>query len=59
MFDVGDFIFNYDLKSAYHHIEMFEKHQQYLSFLKATYDISYSLFYLVVILPQVIFFQRF
>jgi hypothetical protein len=27
--------------------------------LKATYDISYSLFYLVVILPQVIFFQTF
>ena len=59
MFDVSDFIFSYDLKSAYHHIEIFEKQQQYLSFLKATYDISYSLFYLVVILPQVIFFQTF
>ena len=32
MFDVGDFIFSYDLKSAYHHIEIFEEHQQYLGF---------------------------
>jgi len=32
MFDAGDFIFSYDLKSAYHHIEIFEEHQQYLGF---------------------------
>ena len=30
MFDVGDFIFSYDLKSAYHHIDIFEENQQYL-----------------------------
>ena len=30
MFDVGDFIFSYDLISAYHHIEIFEEHEQYL-----------------------------
>ena len=30
MFDVGDFIFSYDLKSVYHNIEIFEEHQQYL-----------------------------
>jgi len=32
MFDIGDFIFSYDLKSAYHHIKIFEKRQQYLGF---------------------------
>ena len=32
MFDVGDFLFSNDLKSAYHHIEIFEEHQQYLDF---------------------------
>jgi hypothetical protein len=29
MFDVGDFIFSPDLKSAYHHIVIFEELQQY------------------------------
>ena len=29
MFDVGDFIFSPDLKSACHHIVIFEEHQQY------------------------------
>ena len=32
MFDVVDFIFSYDLKYAFHHIEIFEEHQQYLGF---------------------------
>jgi hypothetical protein len=32
MFDVVDFIFNYDLKYAFHHIEIFKGHQQYLGF---------------------------
>jgi hypothetical protein len=62
MFDVGDFIFSCDLKSAYHHIEIFEVHQQYLGFawiFKAKYDISYSLFSLFVFPQQVIFVQRF
>jgi hypothetical protein len=48
---VGDFIFSYDLKSAYHHIEIFEEHQQ-CGFLKEKYDISYSLFSLLVILTK-------
>jgi hypothetical protein len=30
MLDVVDFIFSYDLKYAFHHIEIFEEHQQYL-----------------------------
>jgi hypothetical protein len=30
MIDVVDFIFSYDLKYAFHHIEIFEEHQQYL-----------------------------
>jgi hypothetical protein len=30
MLDVVDFISSYDLKYAFHHIEIFEEHQQYL-----------------------------
>ena len=28
----GDFLFTFDIKSAYHHIEIFKGHQQYLGF---------------------------
>ena len=30
IFDVGDFIFSHSLKYAYHHIDIFEEHQQCL-----------------------------
>ncbi|VDI59227.1 Hypothetical predicted protein [Mytilus galloprovincialis] len=32
LFKENDFIFSYDLKSAYHHLEIFKEHQQYLGF---------------------------
>jgi hypothetical protein len=32
MFKVGDFLFTYDLKSAYHHIEINQVHRTYLGF---------------------------
>ena len=32
IFDAGYFLFNFDLKSAYHHIEIFEEHKKYLGF---------------------------
>ena len=28
----GDFMFSFDLKSGYHHVEIFPEHRQYLSF---------------------------
>ena len=28
----GDFVFSFDLKSGYHHVEIFPEHRQYLSF---------------------------
>ena len=28
----GDFIFSFDLKSGYHHLDIFSGHQQYLGF---------------------------
>ena len=61
MFDVGDFIFSSDLKSAYHHIEIFEElhHISASQCLKVKYDIWYSLYYLLVFLSLVIFFRRF
>ena len=32
MFRKGDYLFGYDLKSAYHHIDIFEEHRQFLGF---------------------------
>ena len=32
MFVTGDYLFTFDLKSAYHHIEIFEQHRPYLGF---------------------------
>ena len=32
MFDKGDFLFTFDLKSAYHHIEIFREHRTFLGF---------------------------
>ena len=44
MFDVGDFIFSSDLKSAYHHIEIFEELQQYFGFARFEGKIRYLVF---------------
>ena len=43
-FDVGDFIFSSDLKSAYHHIEIFEELQQYFDFARFEGEIRYLVF---------------
>jgi hypothetical protein len=32
MFEKGDLPFTYDLRSAYHHLEIFEDHKTYLGF---------------------------
>lgn len=32
IFDTGDFLFTFDLKSAYHHIEIFPDHRNFLGF---------------------------
>ena len=32
MIDCNDFLFKFDLKSGYHHIEIFEPHWRYLGF---------------------------
>ena len=32
VFQQGDYVFTFDLKSAYHHVEIFEEHRQYLGF---------------------------
>jgi hypothetical protein len=47
MFDVGDFIFSSDLKSAYHHIEIFEELQQYFGFARFQGKIRYLIFALL------------
>ena len=44
MFDVGDFVFSSDLKSAYHHIEIFEELQQYFGFPRFEGKIRYLVF---------------
>lgn len=32
LFEIGDFVFTFDLKAAYHHIEVFSLHRTYLGF---------------------------
>ncbi|KAK3108944.1 hypothetical protein FSP39_019460 [Pinctada imbricata] len=32
LFEIGDYAFTFDLKSAYHHISIFEAHRKYLGF---------------------------
>lgn len=32
IFETGDFVFTYDLKSAYHHLPLFHDHRDYLGF---------------------------
>ena len=44
LFRKGDFIFTFDLKSAYHHIDIFEDHRQYLGF---SWEIQGQLHYYV------------
>ena len=47
MFDVNDFIFSSDLKSAYHHIVIFEELQQYFGFAWFEGKIRYLVFALL------------
>ena len=44
VFDVGDFIFSSDVRSAYHHIDIFEELQQYFGFTKFEGKIRYLVF---------------
>ena len=32
MFKKGDLLFKFDLKSGYHHVDIYEPHQKYLGF---------------------------
>ena len=43
-YDVGDFIFSSDLKSAYNHIEILEELQQYFDFARFEGEIRYLVF---------------
>ena len=45
MLKKGDFVFTFDLKSAYHHIMIFEEHRQYLGFSwQNNSEIHYNVF---------------
>ena len=45
MFTREDFLFKFDLKSGYHHLDIFEPHQKYLGFAWETdNNISYFMF---------------
>ena len=49
IFQTGDFLFSFDLKSAYHHIEIFEQHKTYLGF--AWEKEGRTLYYQFTVLP--------
>ena len=52
----GDFLFKFDLKSGYHHVDIFEDHQTFLGFLRVFNGITkfflFSPFFLLVCLPH-------
>ena len=49
MFTQEDFLFKFDLKSGYHHVDIFEPHQKYLGF---AWEISNQInFYVFTVLP--------
>ena len=45
----GSFMFSFDLKSGYHHIEIFQEHCQFLSF--SWTEKGVTRFYVFLILP--------
>ena len=45
MFQKDDFLFKFDLKSGYHHVDIYEPHQKYLGFAWETEGkVSYFVF---------------
>lgn len=49
MFDVGSFLFSFDLKGAYHHIEILPEYRKYLGF--SVSDGSITKYYVFCVLP--------
>lgn len=50
-FSLGAFIVSFDLKSGYHHIEIFKDHQAYLGFSWTSSDSMQTRFDMVTVLP--------
>ena len=49
MFQKGDFVFSFDLKSGYHHVDIYELHRKYLGFSWVIKGVIQ--FYLFTVLP--------
>lgn len=49
MFEKGGYLFAFDPKSGYHHVDMFEPHRQFLGF-QLTHEGNHQ-FYLFAVLP--------
>ena len=50
MLNLGDFMFSFDLKSGYHHLEIFPEHRQYLSF-SWTFSFCHTRYFQFEVLP--------
>ena len=50
-FTLGAYMFSFDLKSGYHHIEIFEGHQAYLGFSWKHANTNLTKFYMFTVLP--------
>lgn len=48
--DPADFLFSFDLKSGYHHVEIFPEHRKFLSFAW-TFSSGYTRFFEFTVLP--------
>ena len=47
----GAYMFSFDLKSSYHHAEIFEGYQTYLGFSRKHSNFSQIKFYVFIVLP--------
>ena len=50
-FSINNFMFSFDLKSGYHHIEIHEKYQIYLGFSWQNYKNGITKYYMFTVLP--------
>ena len=49
MFQKGDYLFSFDLKSGYHHVDIYEPHRKYLGFSWVLQGVTQ--FYVFAVLP--------
>ena len=52
LFQKGNYVFSFDLKAGYHHIDIFEPHRQFLGFRWDQGDLQLSPSYVTIKIPK-------